>query len=56
LSSAVNQLRRCSASAAATAGIRMQWTPFTMPRRWRPAPLVLDRMMIVLSVSEAAMG
>jgi hypothetical protein len=36
LSICVNQLRRCSWSAAATSGIRMQCTPSTMPRRCRP--------------------
>ena len=37
LTSEVNQLRRCSASASATAGIRMQCTPLIMPSRCRPS-------------------
>ncbi len=41
LMNAVNQERRCSASAAATAGIRMQCTRPAIPRRWRPVWLIL---------------
>lgn len=38
---AVNHERRCSASAAATAGCLMQCMPPALPRRWRPARLIL---------------
>jgi hypothetical protein len=41
LVNAVNHERRCSVSAAATAGIWMQCIPPAIPRRWRPVWLFL---------------
>ncbi|BAD56744.1 hypothetical protein NFA_18980 [Nocardia farcinica IFM 10152] len=41
LTNEVNHERRCSASAAATAGISRQCTRPGVPRRWRPAWLLL---------------
>ena len=44
-----NQLRRCVASASATAGMRMQCTPPGVPRRCRPPCLLLLPMRNPLS-------